>query len=258
MEGSSRQMAAPRIHEFFDRQIKEYARNRRELKPPAIRRLLETNIKYGTLQPPDDLDILKIPSAKTIGRRLIEFRNQPEAEQQQYDWFRWPECALDGRLPWESSETLINLLRYLQQQRNEQRNKQFDPKEHFDPKHFDPNTVWADPVWADNRLVRPTVSQAWWFWRLTQAAPKTSIPDRWQWVQGLTFNYNKPEHLEAMKRSIEGAIVQKTYLTHSEAPPESTALEAAVESHFAWVPVEQPPKQKKGTAHGRQRKTKGR
>jgi hypothetical protein len=220
MEGASRQMAAPRIHEFFDRQIKEYARNRRELKPPAIRRLLETNIKYGTLQPPDDVDIRKIPSAKTIGRRLIEFRNQPEAEQHQYDWFYWPESMISNRLPWEASQALLELLDYLQVERD---------------KRLDPSKLWV------KEFIRPTVTEALWYWRLTLAAPAASMATRLDMAKWLSFDYGQPDKLQALMRAAEGSLAAKRYLVQIEKPPElPTALEAAVESHFAWVPVSEP------------------
>jgi hypothetical protein len=214
-------MARPRLHPFWRDEIRKTAEANPGIKATAVVRYLSEEIANETLKIPAEVRP-NVPEERAVRKILKEYSTLLSEERIPYRYFQWPESMISGALPWEASEALMDLLRYLQEQRDERRKKDHDP-----------NTVWAD-----NRPVRPTVSQAWWFWRLTQTAPKTKVPERWEWACGLTFNYSKPEHLEAMRRLIESVLVKKTYLTDIEKPSElSTELQAAVESHFAWVPV---------------------
>lgn len=97
-------MARARTHEFFVKKIREYGRNRRDLKPPAIRELLRS------VSAPEGVG--GIPSTRTISRILQEFEDVPEPKKQEYDWIRWPESFIEARLPWEASRCTLDLLHF--------------------------------------------------------------------------------------------------------------------------------------------------
>lgn len=83
------------------------------------------------------------PSERTVRRLRDEHRARSEPERAHYREVRWPETMEQGALPWEASAALLELLRQ---------------RASF-------NT-------------RPTVREARWFWRVTQAAPDAPVRSR--------------------------------------------------------------------------------
>ena len=82
-----------------------------------------------------------VPSERTIGRIIADFRKLPEEQRNEYRLARWPDSCVDGTLPWEAGAALLEILRHRSTRRE---------------------------VPASNRV-------ALWFWRLTQSVPDLDV-----------------------------------------------------------------------------------
>lgn len=97
------------------------------------------------------------PSERWVGIFLQKVWNKmkPE-EQQQYQYFRWPESMALGLLPWEASTAALELLEL---------HRVADPEMRLETTIEKPlesrGTGWG----------RPSVRLTRWFWYITQAAP---------------------------------------------------------------------------------------
>jgi hypothetical protein len=105
-------------------------------KPAVIARILEEEAKESGRN--------DWPSPRTVQRMYERYLTQPEFVRRQFALVRWPETWLAGALPWESSQSILELLRYRDQRQVE----------------------------------RPTVRVATWFWRVTLAAPSERVDRR--------------------------------------------------------------------------------
>jgi hypothetical protein len=233
-------MARPRLHPWWRDEIRKMAEAYPGIKATAVVRHLSEEIAKETLKIPVGVRP-NVPEERTVRGILREYATLDSKDRIPYRYFQWPESMIAGFLPWEASAALMDLLRYLQEQRNEQRKKQSP----------DPNTVWTD-----NRLVRPTISEALWFWRVTQAIPEALISKRLDMALGLLSCEQESfqPKTSGVLRSIEGMLVRKTYLTQVEKSPElPTKPQAAVETHFAWVSGSKPKPKTKTRAKGGKR-----
>jgi hypothetical protein len=81
------------------------------------------------------------PQERTVYRLRAEFLEQSEADRRLYREVSWPESFDQGALPWESAGAVLPLIQES----------------------------------LEKGFARPQVRFARWFWRITQAAPDTSI-----------------------------------------------------------------------------------
>lgn len=116
---------------------------------------------------PADLDT---PSERTIGRWLREFRALGEREQMPYRLYSWPEAMERGALPWEASEELFDLTRWL-------------------------------TCLPHDRL---TIQRAQWYWRLTLAAPNQPPSERYFTAHMLAVADAMPD--DSILRRVEAAL----------------------------------------------------
>ncbi len=93
------------------------------------------------------------PSLRVIGRLLQEAKKLTAAERAQWRDFAWPETMDAGLIPWEASDALLGLLRYLRDLQGE-------------------GERWT--------VDRPIVRNAAIFWRVTLAAPDLTLAGRWK------------------------------------------------------------------------------
>ena len=80
------------------------------------------------------------PSERTIAR--WQQHERPEGERLLYRQFRWPEAMIQGALPWEASETSLDLLAYLRREKG---------------------------------VGRPLIGVVKWFWRVSVARPDAPL-----------------------------------------------------------------------------------
>ncbi len=114
----------------------------------------------------------RLPSDRTVGRILKEFRKLEASEQQPYLSFSWPESVQSGAFPWEAGSTALELLRF----RNE------------------------------NRWGRPTNEMVQWFYRVTLAASDAPLAERWDAAMCLFMGQRAVERDE-INRRVEGLLM---------------------------------------------------
>lgn len=118
------------------------------------------------LKPGSDLpDASLVPSERTIGRVSLP---EDAHERALYERVYWPESFEHGALPWEAAEAVLELIAFQ------------EPK-------------------------RPTVREARWFWRITQAAPGTRLAQR----AGMAFNQSEAEVRGEASRAVETALLNQ-------------------------------------------------
>ena len=106
-----------------------------------------------------------MPSERTIGRVSLP---EDAHERALYERVYWPESFEHGALPWEAAEAVLELIAFQ------------EPK-------------------------RPTVREARWFWRITQAAPGTRLAQR----AGMAFNQSEAEVRGEASRAVETALLNQ-------------------------------------------------
>ena len=80
------------------------------------------------------------PGEKTVRKYFTEFDDLSAEEQEQYRAVHWPESFARGLLPWEASESVLELMSHSTESET-------------------------------GDLVRPSIRWASWYWRITQALP---------------------------------------------------------------------------------------
>jgi hypothetical protein len=147
------------------------------------------------------------PSKRTIGRIRAEHKAVPEMERVAYRYVYWPEAMERGSLPWEASAAVFELLRYCA---------------------------------AQGR--RPTVREAFWYWRATLAAPDAPAADRRRVADTLGIFENIPE---SAARLAEGFLLHRPWTPDGDA-----AWQAAMASGRLW-PAPPPPTEPEDEAQAR-------
>ncbi|MBI4199688.1 MAG: hypothetical protein HY535_04355 [Chloroflexi bacterium] len=162
-----------------------------------------------------------VPSKRSISRiRTGEFAQIEEGEKALYRTFHWPESMERGDLPWEASAAALELLVFLDQQK-------------------------------DTVAQRPPIRLARWFWRVSQASP--GQPIRYRVLQALTLAVNElrgGEHVQTVRgvewelayRPWHNAVQGKAYYKARHRPQHpipSGGLfpwnEEALHAEVAWV-----------------------
>jgi hypothetical protein len=155
-------------------------------KPAVIARILEEEAKESGRN--------DWPSLRTVQRMYNRYITLPEVVRRHNALVRWPETWLAGTLPWESSQAILELLRYRDQRQVE----------------------------------RPTVRVALWFWRVSLAAPSEHIDHRASFANFLStfeifrdFGYSEPA---VDPRSLEWYLAYRPWLGDDEAKEYETAV----------------------------------
>lgn len=144
-----KRMGRPKVEDFWTEAIRLIAENPPATAPTRGGKIGPEGVRAGLQKRIDEMgkrgQALKIPSLRTIGRILREFRPIDEEGRSPYREVYWPESFQRSDLPWEASGAVLELLR-----------------------------LWQ----PDSPSTRPSVRLARWFWYITQAAPDRSDFER--------------------------------------------------------------------------------
>ena len=134
-------MPRPGLDRFWIHNIYIIYRNNGNIPAIAIRNKLSQYLESKKLML--RVGVGDMPVERTIRKYVAKFSELPESEQRQYQWFEWPDICRKELMPWEASESILDLLVF----KNE---KGMQP---------------------------PTLAEFEWFWRVIQARPDIAIND---------------------------------------------------------------------------------
>jgi hypothetical protein len=120
----------------------------------------------------------RLPSVRTIERIRVEWKPKTQEEKAPYRSFYWPESMERGDLPWEASESALELLGLFDKKRGGLR-------------------------------VRPPVRFVKWFWRVSQAAPGAGSAGRV--MAAVVLASNEVSETPISLRAVEGYIAYRPW-----------------------------------------------